>query len=245
MTRSGSYPQEAARRTTLAAARRAEAGDRLSALRSRVLKRAQEIRILDPVLVREFILDRQQRKCDAHDEVWEGVYVVPPLANNPHQRLVGALGNVLFQVVTLEEKGDVLPGANVSDRDEGWEYSFRDPDIVVVLKGGRAVDCTTHWMGGPDFLTEIETRKGEAAAKLPFYERIIVREVLVVERNSRQLRLYRHDGRRLTVVSPQRFEGGKWYASEVVPLAFRRRGLRSGAVIEIRRTDGQPGHWMI
>jgi hypothetical protein len=219
--------------------------DDWSIRRLRVLKRAEEVRILDPALVREYILQRQNRQSDKYDEVWEGVYIVPPVANNPHQRLVGALANVFFQVVTLEAEGDVLPGANVSDRDEGWEENFRDPDIVVVLKGGHAVDCTTHWKGGPDFLTEIESRKNEANLKLPFYERIQVREVLVIERDTRRIRLYRHDGHHLTLVSAQPFEGGKWYISQVMPLAFRRRGLRSGAKIEIRRTDGQSGHWII
>jgi hypothetical protein len=240
-----SYLQEAARTTVAEPIRQAHGGDAVAERRSRVLKHGREVRILDPKLAREYIRKRQYQECDKYDEVWEGVYVVPPLANNPHQRLVGALANVFFQVVTLEQKGDVLPGANVSDRDEGWETNFRDPDIVVVLKGGRAVDCTTHWMGGPDFLTEIESRKGEAIPKLPFYEKVQVREVLVVERDSRQIRLYRHDGQKLALAPPQSIQGGKWYVSEVMPLAFRRKSMRSGARIEIRRTDGQPGHWMI
>jgi hypothetical protein len=245
MTKRNSHPQEAARMIPATRFGKDRVTDDWSIRRSRVLKQAEEVRILDPALAREYILDRQSRQSDKYDEVWEGVYIVPPLANNPHQRLVGALANVFFQLVTLEAKGDVLPGANVSDRDEGWEANFRDPDIVVVLKGGRAVDCTTHWMGGPDFLTEIESRKGEADLKLPFYERIQVREVLVIERDTRRIRLYRHDGQHLTLVAAQPFENGKWLISQVMPLAFRRRGLRSGAKIEIRRTDGQPSHWLL
>jgi hypothetical protein len=240
-----SYPQEAARTTVAEPIRRSRGGDTVATRRSLVLKQGREVRILDPELAREYIRQRQDQGSAKYDEVWEGVYVVPPLANNPHQRIVGALANVFFQVVTLEQKGDVLPGANVSDRDEGWETNFRDPDIVVVLKGGRAIDCTTHWMGGPDFLTEIESRKGEATPKLPFYEKVQVREVLVLERDSRQIRLYRHDGEKLALVPPQNLHGGKWYVSQVMPLAFRRKGMRSGARIEIRRTDGQRGHWVI
>jgi hypothetical protein len=217
----------------------------LSTIRARIAERATEVRILDPTLAREFIRQRQSDQIDGHDEVWEGVYVVPPLANNPHQRLVSALNTILFNVVTLEDKGEVLPGANVSDRRHGWEHSFRDPDLVAILKDGRAVDCTTHWMGGPDFLVEIESRKGEVEEKMPFYSRIQVRELLVIQRDTRQMRLYRHDGQQLVPVQPEDFEGGKWLVSQVLPLAFRRRSLRKGSQTEVRRTDGQPGQWVI
>lgn len=51
--------------------------------------------ILDPDLIREIIRDRQEQGIDRYDEVWGGIYIVPPLANMPHQGLVLDLSVVL------------------------------------------------------------------------------------------------------------------------------------------------------
>src|SRR5436305_884473 len=134
-------------------------------------------RILEPALVRELIRERQTLGIDKCDEVWEGVYVVPPLANNPHQTLVMDFAEIIRALIG-RENGQVFPGANVSDRRKNWEKSFRCPDVVVVLKDGKAVDCDTHWMGGPDFLIEIESPGDDTYDKIPFYSKLVVRELL-------------------------------------------------------------------
>jgi len=205
----------------------------------------EKLLILDQDLIREFIQDRRDRGIDQFDEVWEGVYIVPPLATNPHQSIVGALTAIAFIVITLEGRGEVFPGANVSDRRFGWKRKFRAPDVVVALSRSRAVDCNTHWMGGPDFFVEVQTPNDQTYDKIPFYGQIGVQELLIVHRDTRQLRLYRHNGAELVQVKPSDFEGGKWLVSAVVPLAFRRRVLRSGPLTEVQRTDGTPGNWTI
>ena len=139
----------------------------------------------------------------------------------------------------------MLPGANVSDRRKGWERNFRDPDIIVILENSRAVDCGTHWLGGPDFLMEIKSPREVSEAKIPFYSQIQVQELLIVDRDTRELGLYRHDGRELRPVTPSAFKGGKWLVSSVLPLAFRRKATRSGPRIEVCRTDGRPGRWTV
>jgi hypothetical protein len=201
--------------------------------------------ILDQDLIREFIQERHDRGIDRYDEVWEGVYIVPPIATNPHQSLVAALTVIMFNVIVLEARGQVFPGANVSDRRVGWKRRFRGPDVVVVLTGGRAVDCNTHWMGGPDFLIEVQTPGDQTEEKIPFYGEIGVQELLIVHRDTRQLRLYRHNGKELVQVKPSDFQGGKWLVSAIVPLAFRRKVLRSGPFTEVQRTDGIAGNWTI
>jgi Uma2 family endonuclease len=173
------------------------------------------------------------------------VYVVPPLANNPHQRLVGFLFSILREVVEVPEEGQVLPGANVSDRRAGWEQNFRDPDVVVVLADGQAVDCGTHWFGGPDFLVEVKSPRDETEEKIPFYSQLKVRELLIVHRDSHQVRLFRHDGQQLVPVKPTILEGQKWLVSEVVPLAFRRVVLRGQARIEVCRTNDPAVRWTL
>lgn len=212
---------------------------------ARSRKAAREVRILDPQLIDAYIRDRQQRGLDGPDEIWEGVYTVPALANNPHQDLVGFLTGILFNVVTLEGHGRVQPGANVSDRRKGWEHRCRVPDLVAALNDGKAVDCGTHWMGGPDFLVEIQSPGDETEEKIPFYSELQVRELLVVHRDTRVLRLYRHNGDELALVGLTDFRGGKWLVSEVVPLAFRSKGGKKSPRTEVCRTDEQPGSWTL
>jgi Putative restriction endonuclease len=201
--------------------------------------------ILDQDLIREFIQERHDQGIDRYDEVWEGVYIVPPIATNRHQSLVLAFSVILFNVIVLEARGQVFPGANVSARRVGWKRRFRGPDVVVVLSGSRAVDCTTHWMGGPDFLIEVQTPGDQTEEKIPFYGEIGVQELLIVHRDTRDLRLYRHNGNELVQIKPADFQGGKWLLSKIVPLAFRRKVLRNGPSMEVQRTDGIAGNWTI
>src|SRR5256885_16382952 len=75
----------------------------------------QKLLILDQDLICELIEERQRHGTDKYDEVWEGVYIVPPLATNVHQTLVTGMTVILFSVINLENRRQVLSGANVSD----------------------------------------------------------------------------------------------------------------------------------
>jgi Uma2 family endonuclease len=196
-----------------------------------------EVRIFDRDLAHAYIRERQERGIDRDDEVWEGVYIVPPIATNAHQGLIAALIAILYQAVVSESRGQVFPGANVSNRRAGWKKRFRGPDIVVVLNDGKAVDCTTHWMGGPDFLIEVQSPGDQTDEKTTFYSELGVRELLIIHRDTRQLRLYRHDGKELVLAEQSDFRGGKWLVSTVVPLAFRRKAYKAGPQTEVCRTD--------
>ena len=243
MTKRSRTQWGASRRT--ASAKRTTSQDEQNGVRARILANILEVRMLDPEIRRAFIRQRQAQNQDRFDEVWEGVYLVPPLANNPHQGLVAFLLGILFHVLTLEKRGQVLAGANVSDRSAGWEHNYRAPDISVILNQSRAIDCTTHFFGGPDFLVEVESPEDETEEKIPFYSQLQVQELLVIHRDTRELRLYRYDVHKLALVQPIDFASGKWLVSKVVPLAFRRQAHRKGGAIEIRRIDGRQGHWKV
>src|SRR5439155_19396107 len=227
MKRNLAAQQSVARRTRAKDANRQERD-----VHTRILAAVSEVRILDPGESRAYIEQRQELGIDKYDEVWEGVYVVPPIATNPHQDLVLALAVIFHSVVMAEGRGRVLPGANVSDRRKGWEKNHRVPDVVVVLKDGRAIDCGTHWFMGPDFLVEIQCPKEKPPAKLPFYSKVQVRELLVIHPKTRRMELYRHDGQELRLVEPEDYRREKWLVSKVLPLAFRQRALKSGAFTE-------------
>jgi Uma2 family endonuclease len=191
------------------------------------------------------IEERKRKGLDLYDEVWEGMYVMPSMPNNAHQRLVGDLHIILDQVTRNAGLGQSYPGANVSDRRKGWDYNHRVPDLLVVLNNSRAVDCGTHFFGGPDFLVEIQSPGDDTEEKVPFYGKIGVRELLIIHRDKRTLQLLRLEGEELLLVKPSLLEGQEWLVSEVLPLAFRRTLSKGVPRTRVRRTDGQAGLWTV
>src|SRR5262245_66591541 len=117
--------------------------------------------------------------------------------------------------------------------------------MVVVLNNSRAVDCGTYFFGGPDFLVEIESPGDDTEEKVPFYSKIGVRELLIIHRDKRTLRLLRHDGQDLVLVKPALLAGREWLASDVIPLAFRRTVSKGIPNTQVRRTDSQRGNWTV
>jgi len=193
----------------------------------------------------ELIQERKRRGADRYDEVWDGVYVMPSMPSLEHQELVSDLTTICVEVVKRPGLGKVYPGANVSDRGSDWKKNYRVPDLVIVLKNSRAVSHSAHLQGGPDFLVEIESPGDDSEEKVPFYGRLGVRELLLIHRDKRTLRLLRLEGEELVLVPGSGLEGKRWLVSAVIPLAFRRT-LRSGKpVTEVRRTDTKPGLWTV
>ncbi len=200
--------------------------------------------VLDAHVSDDLIARRKKLGIDRYDEVWDGVYVMPPPPTNDQQSIVGALSCSLLK--TLGKSAAVFPGANVSDREEDWEHNFRCPDVVVVLPEGQAIDRGTHWQGGPDFLVEIMSPGDDTMAKLPFYASVGVREVLVVERDTRAPALYRLARGRLAPARPADGDGEPYLVSGVVPLAFRRvEAKKQGPRLEVRRTAGRKKVWLV
>jgi hypothetical protein len=151
----------------------------------------------DRGLIDRLIAERQATGADRYDEVWDGTYVMSPIADDEHQELIGHLTSVLTTVFGWSKLADVRPGVNISDRDEGWIHEYRVPDVAVRLKDGRAIKHETHWEGGPDLVIEVVSLGDAAREKLEFYASIGVREVLILDRDPWSLELYRLEGERL------------------------------------------------
>jgi Uma2 family endonuclease len=193
----------------------------------------------------QLVQERKRKGLDLYDEVWEGMYVMPSMPTNVHQKLLDDLGDILTDVVKRAKLGDKLQGVNVSDRRKGWQHNYRIPDMLVVLNNSRAINCNTHFFGGPDFLIEIQSPGDDTEEKVPFYGKIGVRELLIIHRDKRTLRLLRLQGDELVLINPSILEGKEWLVSEVLPLAFRRTMIKGTPRSQVRRTDGQPGSWTI
>jgi Uma2 family endonuclease len=194
--------------------------------------------LTDPDLEERLKAERAESGGDRYDEVWEGVTFMPPLANNQHQSLGTGMAVVFHLALGEVGRGRIYAGVNVSDRDEGWEFNYRCPDVAVYLPGNRARDCVTHWWGGPDFGTEIVSPRDRSREKLAFYASVGVRELLIVDRDPWALELYRlHQGQLLSVGrsdlnQPMPLE------STVLPVTFRLIAGSDRPQIEIVHRDG-------
>ena len=200
--------------------------------------------VLDPTEEARLKAARQASGGDRYDEVWEGVYMMAPLANNEHQELQFELGMAIKSAVGRGEGIRILAGANVSDRDEGWEHNYRCPDVVVVRPGGAAQDCGTHWCGGPDFCVEITSPGDRSRDKLDFYAGIGVRELLIVDRNPWALELYQLLEGRLDSVGRSDVNRTDVLPSVVLPVSFRLVPGTPRARIEVAHRDGVQG-WLV
>lgn len=147
--------------------------------------------INDELVEARLLEERRAKGLDGHDEVWDGVYVMSPLANNEHQRIAFELGVIFYAIVNARGLGTVYPGTNVSDRDDDWTKNYRVPDMLVFLKDTKAEDRGSHWYGGPDLAVEIVSPGDRALEKLEFYASASTQELLVIDRNPWQLTLYR------------------------------------------------------
>ena len=141
---------------------------------------------------------------DRLTEVWEGVTVMSPAANNDHQNLVNSLGGVFWLVIESAGRGRVLQGVNLSDRTPNWLENYRNPDVAAYLNGNPAADHGTHYVGGPDFAVEVVSPGETPSAKFAFYAAVGTRELLVVHRDPWKLEFYALDAGqlKLTASSP-------------------------------------------
>lgn len=202
--------------------------------------------IADTAQENQLKLERASSGADRYDEVWDGVYVMSPLADPEHQEIVTQLAAVLQLVAGWPALGTVLAGVNVSDRVIGWEKNYRIPDVALFSRGSQARKYEKHYVGGPDLAIEITSPGDLTRDKIPFYAAIGTHELLIVDRDVWALELHRLDpkSRQLRLAGRSTIDTSCSLASAVVPLEFR---LRSGAdrpAIEVSRT-GTNEQWLI
>src|SRR5262245_15312834 len=200
--------------------------------------------VLDPAEEKRLKAERALTGADRFDEVWEGVYVMSPLANNEHQILAAELRDIIRQFVPWPDGGSVFVGCNVSDREKGWKKNYRCPDVAAFLKGNPAKDCDTHWFGGPDVAVEVVSPKDRSREKLDFYARVGVRELLIVDRKPWRLELYRLAEGQLQLVGACTPKQPAVLTSEVLPLTFTLQAAKPRPRLLVATTDGVR-NWLI
>lgn len=201
--------------------------------------------VTDPTLEERLKSEREESGANRIDEVWEGVYVMAPMPNDEHQQIVTRLSSVFQIAIGWPGLGEVRAGVNVSDRDVDWDHDYRVPDVAVFLRGGRAHNCGTHWSGGPDFIAEILSVNDGTRDKLPFYSRIGVRELLLVDRNPWRLELYRSMGNELREVGVSIPEQSSPLVSQVIPFRFSLLADPVRPLLELMHNDDQAQRWLV
>jgi Uma2 family endonuclease len=202
-----------------------------------------KLMIDNPHQIKRIIRRRRLMGGDRYDEVWDGVYVLAPLADNVHQEIAGSLTAALKEAAAIPG-GRFFPGVNVSDRADDWRQNFRCPDVAVYLPGNPAEDRESHWLGGPDFAVEVISPYDRSRKKFEFYAKVGVRELLLVSRKPWRLELYRQDAGTWTKVGVADVSSANSIRSDVLNADLRliHGGLRPQ--IEIARpSDGQT--WLV
>ncbi len=205
----------------------------------------QSILVLDPYTQGRLLEERRRCGIDLYDEVWEGTYVMSPIASPEHQHILFQLSVIFNEVVVADKLGRVLPGANVTDQIEDWTFNYRCPDVVVVLNESRAKIVGAAIVGGPDLIVEVASPGDRWPQKLPFYSKIGVRELLVVDRDTKQLELLRLRDDQLTSIGKSGAADQAILKSEVLPVSFQHDATAERTSIVVRRTNGIAKEWRI
>ncbi len=199
---------------------------------------------VNPVDLAHFLRDRRQSGGDRHDEVWDGVYVMSPLADNEHQQLSLELAMAIRLALGDDPAVQVFPGCNVSSRSQRWRRNYRCPDVAVFLPGNPAEDRGSHWYGGPDLVVEVESPFDRCREKFGFYARVLVHELLLVTRRPWSLELHQRSGQEWRLAGKSEVaEPSVRLQSALFPLDFRLVPGARRPRIEVRHTR-KDLHWL-
>jgi Uma2 family endonuclease len=194
--------------------------------------------INDAALEEELIADRRARGIDGFDEVWNGVYVMAPPADDEHQEIQAGLVGVFVAAISFPGRGKVRAGSNISNQPSDWTQNYRIPDVLVFLNETAAENRQTHWLGGPDFAVEIISPGDRSREKLPFYASVGVKELLLIDRAPWRLELCQLSEGRLATVAVGSQEDGTVIRSQVLDLSFNLVTAAGRPGIRIDSPDG-------
>ena len=132
---------------------------------------------------------RKRTGADQWDEMWEGVLHMTPSPNRVHQDIEGDMERWLRTHWAKPHGNKVYHKINVASVG-GWPGDYRIPDIVMLTPDRFHIDCNEYFEGGPTVVVEIHSPGDEAYEKLPFYAKIGVPEVWVIDRDTKAPTVY-------------------------------------------------------
>jgi Uma2 family endonuclease len=160
---------------------------------------------------------RRRTGADQWDEMWEGVLHMTPSADREHQDIEGALEAWLRQYWAGPNGCRVYHQINVSEPGT-WPNNFRIPDLVLLTPARFNIDHNKYFDGGPDAVVEIHSPGDESYEKLDFYAKIGVREVWIINRDSKIPEIFELISGAYEVRQP---DAGGWFLSVVAGTELR------------------------
>jgi Uma2 family endonuclease len=166
------------------------------------------------VVPESLLAERRKLGHDCFDEMWKGELHMVPSPSFQHQQLASWLVAACWPVA--RQAGLVVSmETGLFDPAVADSSSYRQPDVVVARPehtSNRGAE------GEAELVVEIRSPDDETYLKLPFYERMGVHEVLVVELDI-SLRHWTRHGETLLEVAPDR-EG--WVQLTSLPVRMQR-----------------------
>jgi Uma2 family endonuclease len=161
---------------------------------------------------------RRSRGLDRWDEMWEGVLHMTPAPSVEHQRILDELVIFLGPRLAASGRGTLRSGINVFRQDVP-RPDYRIPDLSFVSAARRHILQEDGARGGgPDAVIEIRSPEDETYEKLPFYAALDVREVIVIDRDTKRPEVYRLAGSQYVLLQP---DAERWLISETLDVRFR------------------------
>ena len=165
------------------------------------------------------LVERHRRGADRFDEMWDGVLHMAPAPAYEQQRIVSAVLVFLAPLCERRGQGVLALGINVFN-EMSPAPDYRIPDFTFVASGREGLLARDGVRGGgPDAVIEVRSPDDETYDKLPFFARLGVREVIVIDRDTKQPEIFRLAGSQYVAVQA---DSDRWLRSEVMHVRFRR-----------------------
>jgi Uma2 family endonuclease len=128
---------------------------------------------------------RRQTGNDKFDEMWEGVPHMTPAPKRSHQNFQWALETWLRTFWAASSGNQVFHDVNIASPG-AWPRNYRVPELVLLTPDRFAIDHDDYFEGAPTVVVEIRSTGDETMEKLPFYARLGVPEVWIIDRGTWQ-----------------------------------------------------------
>ncbi len=165
---------------------------------------------------------RHRSDADQWDEVWAGILHMAPSPNREHQSFEFKLAMWLEQNWAEPNGCRVYPQINVADPASAkWTDDYRIPDLVLLTPNRFHIDKNEYFNGGPEVVVEIHSPEDEAYEKLGFYWKVGVKEVWIIQRDSKTPEVFERGQSEFQLREP---DADGWHRSMIVGAEFRSAG---------------------
>lgn len=114
---------------------------------------------------------------------------MPPAPNREHQDFLMTLGAWL-QTHWAAALGNRVHGPINLASPGGWPNDYRIPDLVLLTPDRFGIDHNEYFEGAPTVVIEIRSPGDETVEKMPFYAKLGVPELWIIDRDTKAPELH-------------------------------------------------------